>query len=391
MAAGGRRLSVRVLLVDLESDWRGGQSQALLLMQGLRARGHAVELLSVADAALATRACAQGIPVHSAPQRARRLGAARLLRKLLGNHEFDVVHANEAHALTAAWVARANHYASLTAARRVTFPLSRSAIALARYEAAARILAVSAAVREQLLAAQLAPERINVIADGVEIPPATTSAERAEARTRWKIAAGTDVLAFVAHLTEEKGHALLIDAFAELLALRGGGRGLHLLLAGDGPLRNELERRVRTASLQAFVTFAGFVEDVRPVYAACDVFMFPSLNEGGGTSLLTAMAYALPVVAAASGGIKEIVADGCNGLLVHAAEFGQIKPNAIAHATARLLDDAEFAGRLGTAARETVATRFSAEHMVSETIAVFANVIGTGGSESKKKAPGGKS
>ncbi len=54
---------MRILLVDLESDWRGGQSQALLLLQGLRARGHDAELLSVSGAVLAERARANGVPV----------------------------------------------------------------------------------------------------------------------------------------------------------------------------------------------------------------------------------------------------------------------------------------------------------------------------------------
>src|SRR5262245_51856488 len=146
---------LRVLLVDLERAWRGGQSQALLLMQGLAAHGHQVELVAMHDAALAQRASAAGIIVHSVQAASRRLGAARMLRSLLAARRYDVVHANEAHALTAAWLAQAHRKTRLVAARRVAFPVSRGQLALARYRAAAAVIAISGAVREQLLAAGL--------------------------------------------------------------------------------------------------------------------------------------------------------------------------------------------------------------------------------------------
>ena len=89
------------------------------------------------------------------------------------------------------------------------------------------------------------------------------------------------------------------------------------------------------------------------------MFVFPSLSEGAGTSLLSAMAHALPVVALARGGVTEIVRGRPNGLLVQEAS-----PAALAAAAARLLADGELARQLGEAARETVAAKFSADRMV---------------------------
>ncbi len=160
----------RVLVADLERVWRGGQEQALLLMTGLERRGHCAELVAVRDSAIASRAQAAGIRVHAVSDRARRIGAARRLRKLIREKRFDIVYANEAHALTAAWLARAHRHVPLVAARRVVFPLSRSPISLARYRAATRIVAISQAVRSELLAAGLDAKRIEVVPDGVEIP-----------------------------------------------------------------------------------------------------------------------------------------------------------------------------------------------------------------------------
>jgi glycosyltransferase involved in cell wall biosynthesis len=358
---------MRVLLVDLERAWRGGQAQGFLLLQGLRARGHDAQLLSVQGAVLAERARAAGIPVHEVPDTLRRAGAARLLHRLFGELRFEIIHANEAHALTAAWLAQAHHHAPLVAARRVAFPVSRGRLALARYRAAARILAVSGAVREQLLAAGLDPARIEVIADGVELCPHASAGERLSARRRWSIAEDERVAAYVAAFSAEKGHTLLLDAFAELSREVPHCR---LLLAGDGPLGAELEEKASALNLAPAVIFAGFVEDLPSIYAACDIFLFPSVNEGLGTSLLGAMACALPVAAFSVGGIADIVEDGRNGLLVR-----EITAPALAAAAARLLGDAVLSQRLGDAARDTVAARFTADRMVQETLAAFQRLV----------------
>ena len=360
----------RVLLVDLERVWRGGQEQALLLMTGLQRRGHGVELVAVRDAAIALRAQAAGIRVHAVSDSLRRIGAARRIRKLVaGEKRFDIVHANEAHALTAAWLARSHHYVPLVAARRVAFPLSRSRISRARYGAAAKILAVSEAARKQLLAAGLAAERIEIVADGVEIPGTIPTETREKARQRWGFAAGEIVLECVAALTPEKGHALLIEAFAKLRRGPGGGK-LRLLLAGDGRLRPQLEQRAREAGVESSVIFAGFVPDVEAVYAAGDLFVFPSLQEGAGSSLLRAMAFGLPVVALERGGVGEIIQDGKNGVLARDAT-----PEGFAQAIERTLGDPALMERLSRAGRETVAERYSADRMIEATEHIFAELI----------------
>ena len=357
---------MRVLLVDLESEWRGGQSQALLLLRGLRQRGHDAQLLSASGAVLAERACAAGVPVHTVTAAFRRPQAARLLRRLVQQFRIDLVHANEAHALTAAWLARAHHFAPLVASRRVLFPLRSGAISLARYRAAACIVAVSKAVRAELCAAGLDASRIEVVPDGVELGSPITADERLRARGPWGMAADAPVAAYVASLTAEKGHDLLLDAFAEL---RKTMTSCRLLLAGSGPLRHSLQERARAAGLLPAVIFAGFIEEPRSVYAACDVFLFPSIREGLGSSLLDAMSCALPVVALQGGSTGDVLEDGRNSLIVAPAAAP------LAAAAMRLLTDKALAGRLGAAARETVDSRFSAAQMIEATAQIYERLV----------------
>lgn len=366
---------MKPLYVDLEPEWRGGQNQALLTLRGLRARGHAAELVAVRGQPLALRAAAEGIPVHGVGERAARLGAALLLRRLLRRRKFDVLHANEPHALTAAWLAGAHRRLALVVSRRVAYPLKKDLISLARYRAAQRILAISRFVAESVTSSGLLPERIKVVYEGVEVPPLPSPEARRIARQRWGAGEGETLLGCVGYLLPEKGQEFLIRALPALREeMAAQKRACRLLLAGDGKCRARLERLARERGLGTSVCFAGFVEDVPQVYAALDVFVFPSLAEPLGTSLLAAMGYGLPVVAVARGGVPEIVEDGRTGLLVPEPD-----PATLCEALARLLSDAELSRRLGQAAREAIEQRFAADRMVANTLRVYAEVCSPGG------------
>ncbi len=366
-----------ILFVDLEPEWRGGQSQALLTLRGLRARGHAAELLALRGRPLAQRAASEGIPVHGVGPRAARLQAALLLRRLLAREKFAVVHANEPHALTAAWLAGAHRRCAVVASRRVAYALQKSALALARYRAARRILAVSRFVADSVVASGLPAEQVEVLYEGVEMPPLPAPETRREARWRWGIRDDEALLGCVGYLLPEKGQRSLIRALPVLREKAPAPyRSCRLLLAGDGPCRARLERLARELAVESVVVFAGFVEDVPQVYAALDLFVFPSLAEPLGTSLLAAMAYGLPVVAVGRGGVPEIVEDGRTGLLVVGSEPERY-PEAFVTAVTSLLRDADSAQRLGVAAREAVRKRFSADAMVENTLRIYRQLCGS--------------
>src|SRR2546430_7346813 len=132
---------MRILYVDLERQWRGGQSQALLTVRGLRALGHDAQLVSVRESPLARRTAAAGIPVHEVRKNARRASATLLLRKLLSQQNYDVFHANEPHALTAVWLAGAQERTRIVVSRREAYPLSSSGLAGERDRRSPRLLA----------------------------------------------------------------------------------------------------------------------------------------------------------------------------------------------------------------------------------------------------------
>ena len=361
---------MKILLVDLETAWRGGQNQALHLLKGLRDRGHNGELVAATGSALGQRAAAGGITVHYVSRGIFRLPAAWKIRRLLRSAQIDIVHANEAHAVTAAWLALWQQpklkQIRFVISRRVGYPLGKSALAQLRYKAASRIIANSKWVAEQAAASGAPPEKLIVVYEGADIPPRFTDEQRNRARARWAISPSAPLLGCVGVLLPDKGQEWLVRALAQVKTEFPESK---LLLAGDGPCRARLESLARDLSLKDNVIFAGFVKDVETVYAALDVFLLPSFFEALNNSLLAAMAYEIPSIAFNRGALGEIIEHGKNGLLVSGPNIEEIS-----HAAMRLLRDRNFAQQLGRAARIRVEQNFSANKMVDGMISVFQEV-----------------
>ena len=294
----------------------------------------------------------------------RRASCSELLRR---EPSYAIVHCHDAHGLTAAWGARAHKHAAVVASRRVAYPLSQNRLALMRYRSARRIVAVSRFVAKSVLASGLSPELVEVIYDGVEMPPLPSPEDRLRARHIWNLATpDAPLLGCVGYMLPEKNQVLLIRALPKL---RERYPNCRLLLAGDGPCRADLESLAQQAGVAGLVRFAGVVDDVAQVYAALDVFAFPSFAEPLGSSLLSAMGYGVPSVAVGAGAVPEIIQSEENGLLIANPD-----PQAFAGAVLRLLDDPALAGRLGAAGRKTVELQFSADRMVQQTLDLYGRI-----------------
>jgi glycosyltransferase involved in cell wall biosynthesis len=357
---------VKALLVDLETAWRGGQNQALLILKGLRARGHEAELVAARGSALGERAAEGGVRVHSVSRGLFRVPAAWKVRELVRGRRFDLVHANEAHAVSAVWLAGAHKHIPFLISRRVGYPIGKSWASRARYEASARIIANSKWVAEQAADSGAPREKLTVVYEGAEIPPLFTEAQRRAARLRWKIPGEAPLLGCVGVLLPDKGQEWLIRALVEL---RKEFPGAKLLLAGDGPCRPNLESLARELGLGEAVLFPGFVKDVESVYAALDVFLLPSFFEALNNSLLAAMAYEIPSVAFNKGALGEIIEHEKSGLQVSGPDVEEINS-----ATARILRDQTLAKKLGEEGRKRVQENFSAKKMVEGMIGVYEEV-----------------
>jgi len=134
-------------------------------------------------------------------------------------------------------------------------------------------------------------------------------------------------LLFVGRLVQQKGLDVLLAAISKMKKING----VHLTLAGDGPLRKELVAQVQNSALKGRVTFKGWVDknQLVAVYKEADVFVLPSRDEGMPNAMLEAMAGGLAIVGTSISGIEELVVDGITGLII---------PQEDAHSLARALD-----------------------------------------------------
>ena len=220
------------------------------------------------------------------------------------------------------------------------------------FEKARFVTACSEDLRIRALALGAASERSRTIPYGVDSVRFTPDGQsRVRMRARWGLGDDDELILGVGRLVRKKGFEYLIDAVARLAPSRPR---LRLVLAGDGDLRGEFERRIAAHGMSDRVLLPGVLlqGDVAAGLAAADVVAVPSVKDPSGNVdglpnvVLEALASGTALVASPAGGIGAVVRDGETGLLVPEGDSG-----ALAAAMARLLDDRDLAARLGTAGR----------------------------------------
>ncbi len=356
---------MRVLHVDSARGWRGGQNQVLLTARGMTARGHQVVLACQAGGALAARARAAGVEVRELGFRGDFSPAAVLpLAAAVRAFAPDTVQLHDPHAVSAAVLARRLAKPTpFVATRRVDFAL-RGFLSRRKYAACDRVIAVSEAIAGVLRAGGLPADRLRVVHEGV--PDRAPQPGGREALRQLGIPDDAPVVGNVAALTGHKDQTTLLHAAASVVARAPSAR---FLIVGEGELRARLEALSRDLGLEHRCVFAGFRADLDRLIPAFTVFCLSSHMEGLGTSLLDAMAFGVPVVATAAGGIPEAVVDGVTGRLVPPRD-----PSALAAALVEALEDPARRAQWGRAGRQRFEERFTADRMVEATLAVHAEL-----------------
>ena len=366
--------SLRILHADTADSWRGGQAQALALLEGLAARGHH-QWLAAPEGPLAERARAQGVETHAwRPRGDLDLPAAWRLRGLARALRPDVVHLHSARAHATGWWAARASGAACVVARRVDFEVARHPLSALKYRLPVdRFVTVSHGIQEVLARSGVPAARVRVIHSGIDVRAIVDAVERARAEGRsaalrrsFGVPEGAPWIGIIAALAPHKDHVTFLEAARRVADTWPDAR---FVCAGDGPLAASVRARVESLGLTARVALPGFVEDVPALLGALDVFVLSSYLEGLGTSVLDAQAAGVPVVATCVGGVPEMVADGETGILVPARD-----PKALGLAIGRVLADPEGARARATRARGTVEA-FDVARTVEQTEALYRELL----------------
>lgn len=372
---------VRVLHAIRQGSIGGGESHIIDLATHLNRSDYESVILAFSPGAMVDKLRKMGYKVYVIESaNAFDLSVGRAVRQLLKTKQIDLIHVHGTRAFSNL----------LLPARQLRIPVvytvhgwsfhpdqsfpiyhARRLAEAFFCKAARQVITVSAA--NHLTGQQLSPDFHSVtIPNGVDTKRFSPSNVQVDLRPSLGIPADAFVVGFIARLTKQKQPLLMLQAFEQALQKSGGiDSKLHLLMVGDGELRNDVEALINHSELlQKKVSLQGFRTDVPELLAACNAYCLPSLWEGLPIALLEAMAMQLPCVATAVDGTCNVLQNEHNGLLITPGVMTEL-----ANAILRLLSDKDLCGQLGTEARRTIKKRFSAQSMADRTAAVYKNVL----------------
>ncbi len=355
---------MKILHTEASCGWGGQEIRILEEASGLMARGYQVSVACPPYARMATEALRYGVPVTPLPIEFKTVAGFRALHRHLAATRPDVVntHSSADSWLTGLACATLANPPAIVRTRHISAPVSGNFANRWLYSRAQSVVTTGESLRRHLLETlALDPARVVSVPTGIDtqrFAPADTTAAKA--------ALGLDPqlrhIGIVATLRSWKGHLFLLDAFARL-----NRADLHLLIVGDGPMREQIEQKIATLGLGERVTLTGQRGDPESWLQAMDVFCLPSYaNEGVPQAILQAMLCALPIVTTPVGAILEAVSDGDTALVVPPRDAA-----ALAATIGHLLDDDTLAAGLGATARRVASADFSRDTMLDHMESVF--------------------
>jgi glycosyltransferase involved in cell wall biosynthesis len=327
---------VRILHVIQELGTGGAERILVSAYRGAQEAGHEV-FVAAAPGPLAAELDAEPFPLPLVQRRPWRIpSAASAVRKAVRASKPDVVHAHNP----------VIGFATGLATRRGSRPpglVSLHGAADDEWGATVRLVRASGLAPVACgagVASALEQHRCTPVATVPNaVGPAPPPADRAELEREWEIPRGNRLVLAVGRLVEQKNHRLAIHALSEVPETT-------LVIAGDGPFHATLERTAEERGVADRVIFAGVRTDARELMGAADAVVLPSRWEGLPLTALEALASGTPLVATNVRGVRELVVDGQDALLVPE------EPGALAAALRRVLDDPQLSARLAEAGRK---------------------------------------
>lgn len=367
---------LRILHTESSTGWGGQEIRILTEMRGMMDRGHTVMLLTPKSAEIFPAAQKLGIPVEAIPMVKKRLPALAALRKWLGRHgrDYDVINS---HSSTDSWLGAVacstlRHMPPIVRTRHVSTAINNKPSTRWLYQTATQHIATTGeALRQQLHrdnGFELA--RMTSVRTGIDLSR-FKPLPQAECRAALGVAE-RPTLGVLATLRDWKGHDYLLNAWQ---TLRGEFGDWQLLIIGDGPRRQHLEKRVTDMALRDSVRFVGNQDNVPQWLNCLDLFTLPSFgDEGVPQGIMQAMACGKAVVSTPVGAINEAVQRDSTGLMVEPKNAA-----ALAQALGRLMRDTAERQQFADASLSYAHANFGIDIMLDRMEGIFRQVVAQAG------------
>lgn len=363
---------MKLLHLDEQRGWRGGEQQAYYLLRGLIDAGHEVYVSGRQQSEFLKRVSELPLSGILPLPYLNEWDFVSVIRLAyyLRYHQIDIIHAHTSHTHTLACLAqRLARQAHVVVSRRVDFPPRPGRFNRWKYNAPDRIIAISGCIYNILHQYGVSEDKLRLVHSAID--PTRFACNEIQPFNEYVIANEKmtgPLLGNVAALAPHKDQATLIEAMPEVLTQYPDA---HLLIAGEGKLRNELEKKISDMGLQDNIHLTGFIEDIPGFLKALDVFILSSKEEGLGTSVLDAMACHVPVIATDAGGIPEMVRHQETGLLVPVGNS-----TLLAKAIMAVLQDPENAKVRCKNAYRMLNEQFSVQRMIDGNFQVYNELTG---------------
>ena len=289
---------MRILELNFERTWRGGERQTLYDLAGFKSHGEEVALLCRSGYPLHQKAQAEGFVVKAFENTFR-----VLLFLIFSGRKYDVFHVQTSHMLTYCILTKPFHGAKVVFTRRIDF-VPRKWITRLKYRLADHVVAISTAIKKIL--EDFGIKNVALISE-IVIPRALDKARGVKLLEDLSVKQGTHILATTSALVQHKDPLTMVEAIRLLKEKRNDFVFLHF---GDGVLEKTVKDKVQEYQLEDVYKMMGFYDNVEDFFAIMEVFVMSSEEEGLGSSVLDAFIYKVPVVATNAGGLKDLVQDG---------------------------------------------------------------------------------
>jgi glycosyltransferase involved in cell wall biosynthesis len=365
---------VNVLHLEAGKNWGGQEIRNLIEAQWLLANGHQAWLACDPTGESYKKAPEFGVPVIPFRMHEKHLflwnvmGIWRFCRK----NSVDII---QTHSSRDSWLCFPMHLFghNVVRSRNINVPISRPRRAFIYRHGCKRIVAAAECIRKDLIEiSKVAPERVEVIGEGIELHLYGRHEDRVQFRRELGIGDEIVLVGMVAMLRHEKGAGDFVSAAIQLWK---SNPQLKFVLAGDGPFRGELEQQIRSfeqahPKATGAIQMLGYRKDIPRILAGMDIVAIPSYSEARCRVLAEAFASRTAVVGTEVGGIPEVLKHQKNGLLVPPA-----KPAALAKSIKLLADNPQLREQLSSAGLATARDELSIDSVMQKTVALYERLI----------------
>ncbi len=370
-------------MLQIVGDSKYGGDSFLVVRFALTAMKHGweVEVLAT-DPPFVESLANHGVPcvdldvIHRSIRPIRDWRGLRTLTRFLRKHSYDLVHTHTSkggvigrRAARLAGIPAIVHTVHGFGFHEESGWLSKRLFSTVEKAAAKwcdRIVTVSNYHRDLALELKIGTEeQVIAIPNGIPIPPCTDEETIDKVRQELNLRENEKLLLSTGRLSEQKGLIYLVKA-VKLMIDGGCEAPFRVVLAGDGPLRSELEQAVSSLQVEEYVQFLGFRRDVPALLAASDMVVIPSLWEGLSIGLLEALALAKPVITTTIGSNMEVCRDGQGAVLVPSKD-----PMALAEAMRHLLTSPDACSDIAQTGHRIYRETYTEERMLDSYMRLY--------------------